>query len=130
MHGGSCPGLFHPQMFMINDINNEGEGLFSSQISRVSHLRISTNIMHINAKQVAQAMRHEDGTNVMLYHVIHISCQNTNLHQLLQVNPVSQTVHVSPFHTFTKKFFIICKTPEMRPLKSEHNETELEDNLV
>lgn len=77
--------------------------------------------MHINAKQVSQAMRHEDGTNVMLYHVIHISCQNTNLHQLLQVNPVSQTVHVSPFHTFTKKVFIIFKTPETRLLKNAYD---------
>lgn len=69
-----------------------------------SHLRVSPDIVHINAKQVSQAMRHEDGTNVMLDHVIHSACQDANLHELLQVNPVSQTVHVSPFHTFTKTF--------------------------
>lgn len=75
-----------------------------------SHLRVSANIMHVKAKQVSQAMRHEDGTNVNLHHVIHIACQDTNLHQLLQMNPVSKTVHVSPFYTFTKTFLIISKT--------------------
>ena len=75
-----------------------------------SHLRVAANIMHVNAKQMSQPMRHEDGSHVNLHHIIHIAGQDADLHQLLQVNSVSQTVHVSPFHTFTKTFVIIHNT--------------------
>lgn len=75
----------------------------------VSHLRVAANIVHVNAKQVSQTMRHEDGTHVNHHHVVHVARQNADLHELLQVNAVRQTVHVSPLHTCSNTFAIICK---------------------
>lgn len=65
-----------------------------------SHLRVSSHIVHIDAQQMSQPMRHEDGAQVDLHHVLHAAIQDTDLHQLLKVNLVSQAVHVSPLHTF------------------------------
>lgn len=57
--------------------------------------------MHINAQQVAQSVGHEDRTEVNLHHVVYAALHDADLQQLLQVNAVSQAVHVSPLHTFS-----------------------------
>lgn len=46
-------------------------------------------------------MGHEDRTEVNLHHVVYAALHNADLQQLLQVNAVSQAVHVSPLHTFS-----------------------------
>lgn len=66
------------------------------------HLRVASDIVHINAQQVAQSVGHEDRTEVNLHHVVYAALHNADLQQLLQVNAVSQAVHVSPLHTFSK----------------------------
>lgn len=70
-----------------------------------SHLRVTPHIMHIDAQQVSQAVWHEDRAQVDLHHVLHAATQDADLYQLLQVNPVSQAVHVSPLHTFNTTTF-------------------------
>lgn len=70
------------------------------------HLRVSSHIVHIDAQQVSEAVGHEDGAQVDLQHVVHGTFQDADLHQLLQVNPVSQAVHVGPLHTFNTRSMV------------------------
>lgn len=72
-----------------------------SRIERTDcHLRVASHIVYINTQQVSQAVGHEGGAKVDLQHVLHAASKDADLHQLLQLNPVSQTVHVTPLYTF------------------------------
>lgn len=70
-----------------------------------THLRVSSYIVHVDAQQVTQAVGHEDGAHEDLHHVLHTAIEDANLHQLLQVDPVSQAVHVGPLHAFNTTTF-------------------------
>lgn len=52
--------------------------------------------MHINAQEVAEPVRHEHGSQVGLDHGINATAQDADAGQLLQVDAVSQAVHVRP----------------------------------
>lgn len=59
-------------------------------------LRVASHVMHINAQEVAQPVRHEHSSQVGLDHGVDAAVQDANTGQLLQVDAVCQTVHVRP----------------------------------
>lgn len=66
-------------------------------------LRVASYIMHINAQEVAQPVRHENSSQVGLDHSVDAAAQDADAGQLLQVDAVSQAVHVRPPNTCGSK---------------------------
>lgn len=52
--------------------------------------------MNVNAEEVAQPVWHEHRPQMNLHHVVHGAMEDANFFELLQVDPVSQTVHIRP----------------------------------
>ena len=52
--------------------------------------------MHVNAQEVAEPVRHEHSSQVGLDHGVDATAQDSDAGQLLQVDAVSQAVHVRP----------------------------------
>lgn len=66
-------------------------------------LRVASHVMHIDAQEVAQPMRHEHSSQVGLDHGVDAATQDANAGQLLQVDAVGQAVHVRPPNTCGSK---------------------------
>ena len=77
----------------------------SSQAGRLglrahTDLRVASHVVHVEAQQVAEPVRHEHGSQVDLDHGVHAAGQEANAGQLLQVDAVGQAVHVGPPDTW------------------------------
>lgn len=72
-------------------------------------LRIASNVMDIDAQEMAQTVRHKHGTHVSLDHVLHVALQKADVHKFLQVNAVGQAVHIRPVDPcmITKRTIVI-----------------------
>lgn len=88
----SLRALTHPGEFRLSDSPQAG------YLGRYVHtdLWVASHLAQVNAQEVAEPMRHEHGSQVGLDHGIDAATQGADAGQLLQVDAVSQAVHVRP----------------------------------
>jgi len=60
--------------------------------------REASDIVSIEADQVAKTVRHEDSTHVLLHHLINVTHEEATLDQLGEADTLSKTVHIGPHH--------------------------------
>lgn len=98
---GGAGGALGPH-FSVSDLSystpagsqSPGEGHSHSRVH--TYLGIASHIVHINAQEVAEPVRHEHGSQVGLDHGVNAAAQEADARQLLQVDAVGQAVHVRP----------------------------------
>lgn len=98
---GGAGGALGPH-FSFSDLSystpagsqSPGEGHSHSRVH--TYLGVASHIVHINAQEVAEPVRHEHGSQVGLDHGVNAAAQEADARQLLQVDAVGQAVHVRP----------------------------------
>lgn len=90
----ACPPAAHPW---------EGRARDGSHWAVHTDLGVASHVVHINAQEVAEPVRHEHGSQVGLEHGVDAATQDTNAGQLFQVDAVGQAVHVRPPNTCGSK---------------------------
>jgi len=60
--------------------------------------REASDIVGVEADEVTKTVRHEDGTHVLLHHLVNVTNEEAALDHLGEADTLSKTVHIGPHH--------------------------------